>query len=75
MVKSPLVAPTCSGSNLSPIFFSNHYTMMDSSGCLDKTGVSDMGRRSLSTFLGECTFGIGTTFALFHKEGKVPKVN
>ena len=73
VVESPLVAPNYSGSSLSPISSSNHSPMMDSR-CLVKIGVRDMGRRSLSTFLGGCTFGIGTTFALFHKEGKVPSL-
>ena len=35
-------------------------------------GVSEIGRKSFSTDFGGFSLGIGTTFAIFHEDGKTP---
>ena len=54
---------------LSPIFFNvagcTFSSTINSSAILDKTGVNDVGRRSLVTSFNSFCFGIGTISAVF----------
>jgi len=71
VVDRPLSAPNCFWSSLDNTWFTIQVPTYDSSS-LDRVGVKEIGRRSVSVFPGGCTFWTGTTLARFHSCGKIP---